>query len=1038
MKASTITSIRNPMTKKLIGLAIASALVTLTGCGGGGGGGNDTPQTQAQTTVQGTAVKGIMQSATVTAIELDSHGNELGVVGTATTDANGAYKIVLGSNYKGGIVKVSVTAGANTKMKCDAVDGCGGTSKFGDDVTVSPGFSMDALVSPDGAKDLTVSVTPLTHMAAAKALNSGTVDKTSVDEANSAVSQIAGVDILHTQVPDISNPTSLASASPEAKKLALVDAGFAKLLVAGNGSLGDNLKANLDNLAASFKDGTLGNSGDAISMKTVTNDIQDAINQVNSNTDIASTLTTAIQDVSTTIATIDSKIDSDGAFTPKPSPVSTASDIDKAKALFTNARTLVESISKNYKNPADALNLDANTVSKVVGKDTTVMGVMLNSVIDQVINDPKIKSLNLTTISTDPIPVNIPVSIKDKAGQVLGTVTTTIGATNSGGSDIAIVLNGTLSGDQSVNIKNLGLATNIPVSAISKDSNNTITSIATANAWFQLSGYIGNATTNLTLNDVHLHLLADSTQTIDVTPNATNGSIANHLTAGSLKGYMTIVSQGASFKGQVDLEVMKLALANPTSYSDILNPNSISLDGEFDSTDKGSFTASAKLNIDNSTEFDVFGFLKYKKDSVVQVSFDSSFLNMTAVNQAITDYNAANSGKEEKAYTIYQSHDGTSYFTSKYVNTNWISSLDFYSSSINLNTILKSLTNSFTVSNVKLSSLTYGYDSTYASFGNNGNDINLSGNLNSNSDLTSFQALNNQSAQMDVDGNGTQDSINIYGSNIQVVLKGAMNDTNSFFYNQIKNVTLPTGASPQSLSYSNSQSIFQYSKLLSVNDYTACMSNPALYFGATPYSWENCSQMLTNDAPSQSIVNYLNTDKILDLAKAATKSTNIISSSLQSSYYNSFSGQGTSNVEIILPDYESTDYFVKGSLSLSSSIALPNLDKVVATITGTRDGFHSGNVSINIASANGGSYTMRVTSADVTAANPEGTLTLTNADGVKVTLKLAYNPVAVGRNDYDIQDGIITVGGTQQGTITKASNGLIVAHFNDNTMQTLF
>jgi hypothetical protein len=1031
MKAFSVSPISKAISQKLFGLAMTTTLITLTGCGGGGGGSN-TPTQTAQTSVQGTAVKGIMQSATVTAVELDSHGNSLGVVGTATTDTNGAYRIVLNSNYKGGIVKISVTAGANTKMKCDSVNGCGGTTKFGDNVTVTPGFSMDALVSPDGAKDLTVSVTPLTHMAAAKALNSGTVDKTSVDEANSAVSQIAGVDILHTQVPDISNPASLASATPEAKKLALVDAGFAKLLVAGSGSLGDNLKANLNNLAASFKDGTLGNAGDSLNMKTVSVDIKDAINQINTNTSIANMLTNAIQDVSTNLATIESKIDKNGAYTPKPSPVSTASDIDKAKALFTNARTLVKSISNNYKNPADALNLDASAVSKTLGKDTAVMGAMLNAVVDQVVNDPTIKSLNLTADS------NTPVSIKNTSGQVMGTVTVQV-VTQSAEGGIALVLNGTLSGDQSVDIKNLTLASNIPVSAISKDANNTITTITTANALFKLTGYIGNATTNLTLNNVSVNIQANSAQTFGVTPGANNSAIVKNLTAGSIKGDMAIVSHGASFKGKVDLEVIKLALANPNIYSNNVSLKSISLDGEFDSADKGSFTASARLNIDNAAAFDTFGYLNYKKDSVVRISFDSSALNMTAVNQAISDYNTSNPGKIVQKYSVFQSGNTNSSLNISYLNTSSPTSLSFYPKNFDLNSSLKKMTDLLTVSNINFANATYSFVSSYAYPGSS--DVSIFGFISSTSD-SAIRALYNQTTQLDVDGNGKLDTTSISNTSVQLSLTGVMNDVNSSFYNDLKNIGLPSGASIQSIftnTLSNGlQTQVNYTKQLTSDSYTSCISSSTLYFGGAAPSYLNCDSMLSYDFTPQSQVSYLDTNKIMHLASTAVKSTNILSSDIKSAYYYSSTNKGSAYVEVKLPDYESTDYFVKGSLSLSSSIALPNLDKVVATITGTRDGFHSGNVSINIASANGGSYTMRVTSADVTAANPEGTLTLTNADGVKITLKLAYNPSASGRAAYDIQDGVISVGGTQQGTITKASNGLIVAHFNDNTMVSLF
>lgn len=117
--------------KLALSVAIASTL-TLSGCGGGGGGSSSAPAENTARTITGTAVKGIMINAEVTAWELNEDGERLEAsVGSTKTDENGLYSLKLNENYNGGPVEIEVFAGDNTSMICDA------SACFGEEVDLS-------------------------------------------------------------------------------------------------------------------------------------------------------------------------------------------------------------------------------------------------------------------------------------------------------------------------------------------------------------------------------------------------------------------------------------------------------------------------------------------------------------------------------------------------------------------------------------------------------------------------------------------------------------------------------------------------------------------------------------------------------------------------------------------------------------------------------------------------------------------------------------------------------------------------------------
>ncbi len=159
----------------------------LAGCGGGGGGDADAPAA-ANVTLSGTAAKGLMANATVTAHAVKADGTvDDAALGTATTDGHGAYQLVFDATKDQPYV-IRVVATADTTH----VDELTGTAK-----PLPAGFTMRSLFVPTGtgAVAVTASVTPFSEMAVAAAQKaSGGITAASAGQAISTVTQLLGFD----------------------------------------------------------------------------------------------------------------------------------------------------------------------------------------------------------------------------------------------------------------------------------------------------------------------------------------------------------------------------------------------------------------------------------------------------------------------------------------------------------------------------------------------------------------------------------------------------------------------------------------------------------------------------------------------------------------------------------------------------------------------------------------------------------------------------------------------------------------------------
>ncbi|QJD59099.1 hypothetical protein HG264_09335 [Pseudomonas sp. gcc21] len=163
-----------------LAIAISSALV-LSACGGGGGGGSDDTggtggagTAQPQSTINGTAAKGIVKGGLVKAYLVGANGKG-DLIAEAETKSDGTYSLKLPSSYSGQALLLEISAKNGTLIRCDIAI-CVPKSDSTEAVTFGTDFSAPAnfkllAISPGVTTDtVQISATPLTSIAADLAL----------------------------------------------------------------------------------------------------------------------------------------------------------------------------------------------------------------------------------------------------------------------------------------------------------------------------------------------------------------------------------------------------------------------------------------------------------------------------------------------------------------------------------------------------------------------------------------------------------------------------------------------------------------------------------------------------------------------------------------------------------------------------------------------------------------------------------------------------------------------------------------------------
>ena len=333
---------------KVVLVSVMDLAFGLSSCGGGGG--DSSSFTPSTITVGGTAAKGIVKDGVVTAKELNASGDVIATVGSATTGNDGTYSLTLNDNYNGGPIQISITADGNTQTKCDVPAGCGTRTDGLSDSTL-PGIdfgewykpaalTMTALVPDAEANEtISVSVTPFTHMAAARAMVASTLDATAIANANSEVSNLlGGIDILNTPPVDITDSVAVsgASSATQVTYAALASALSNQGFVDANGQ--PDLNAAMDLLASSFVTGIIeaddvdGDDAAQISLQEIVTAAEETFTAAGiiDLTGILDGLQAAIDYA---------EDDGDGTIDPEPSTTVAEPDLVKVKEMVSDVRT---------------------------------------------------------------------------------------------------------------------------------------------------------------------------------------------------------------------------------------------------------------------------------------------------------------------------------------------------------------------------------------------------------------------------------------------------------------------------------------------------------------------------------------------------------------------------------------------------------------------------------------------------------------------------------------------------------------------------
>ncbi len=609
-----------PFKLKTLSLTVATLALSLGGCGGGGGSAPSVSDLSnlsgtSGVSMNGTAAKGIIKSGNVIAEELDSSGSALRTVGSATTAADGSYEISVDSSYAGGPIQITISADANTEMKCDIPAGCGTRSDDILDTNTSVDFAewykpgsltMTALVAEAATNDtINVNVSPYTDLAARRAKASGALDAAAVYNANSEVSNLlGGIDILNTKAIDITDASAISDGSPTEIAYAAFGAAIAALADASQGS--PDIDGVLQMLSDSFAGGTITaddsssvNDAQMISLQELIDAAENAYTQI------------GITDTSSVVASLQAIVDSanagNGIIDPEASSTAGSAALTKVKALVGDVRTWGTVIDAEAKSKGNAfaqqveLASDASDISREF-----LIGPTLGAAIEAIL-------LNLDGTFSG----------SELSGYGLGFSSGTISSSNG----IFTITNGVI-GEGSVN-----MTVSIPVDGTTASSSITIgiTSASFRSAAADADINVGTIALNLT-----------SAYTFDYAAIEAGTAPAPDIAGVSIDVDLSLTQKqdglGAALDAQITfLGTLSTTLVNPikdttngdyywvdpnkptfddyslitpgtfSDYYSWITPSTLELSGEISSSAGHSLEASFTANISNASTFVPFG-----------------------------------------------------------------------------------------------------------------------------------------------------------------------------------------------------------------------------------------------------------------------------------------------------------------------------------------------------------------------------------------------------------------------------------------------
>lgn len=370
------------MTGTALKTGVLAIALALAGCGGGGGDSSPdagtpiatNPSPVAERTIQGTAAKGLIKNAKVAVYALDAQGvRGAAALATATTGADGAYKLQLAASVLNFVIEVSGGTGA---VMADEVTGT--------DIAIPEGMKLRSVVTlaNNAAATYEGTVSPLTEMVARTAQTSdGKLPLQAVTQAKASVRTLLGFD-PETVKPINSNSAAAVGATEEEKNQSLALAAISKMGSAASADCaqsvpGERISCVVNALAGSVKVA----DGKATFDQNRLVQFRDAIQAVTEDKNINRTG----KDKVVGIPVLGQE---PGTAIPVPTPTPTTpvlSPVEATRALFGSLRTNLRAIDEGdaFRSTVDAIQSDLTDAVAPLGNDVSGLATLVMSAVDR-------------------------------------------------------------------------------------------------------------------------------------------------------------------------------------------------------------------------------------------------------------------------------------------------------------------------------------------------------------------------------------------------------------------------------------------------------------------------------------------------------------------------------------------------------------------------------------------------------------------------------------------------------------------------------
>jgi hypothetical protein len=622
--------------------------------------------------VSGSAVKGVMKNAVVTAYELDDSGDRLETpVGTTTTDSKGQYRIELNDNYNGGLVEIEITVSDETRMVCDA-SACGSVIK-GQDVKLPNDFKLNAIgkASAPGSS-VSVPVTAWSTMAAKRTKTLVAGGKSVSDAARQAkaeVSQVAGFDIENTAARDVND---LEGASAAEAQAAVMNAAVAELVF----SAADGAASSLNSFSDALNDGSI-NSEDTFTAASLSTAVKTVVETTDGLDEEAQ------ESLNNQTAQLDAAGDNlDTSYNEDLDLDEGATQADKIvafQAFVTQFRSWAGSIDETAAALQDetspvsvGLDADVETVRDVFVQ-AGVTGDLVSKVLDAF--SQQLAGAEGRALLLDALESGAPFTAQQDW-------TDEEDPTASGTMDATLVFEDTESGLKATatgSVSQTGgetrefdlvIGTSLSQSDLdlTYDAEKVLSLLAQNNV--TVSGTIGDGTG---FERAVLDLVATLELSDAISEEVTAEAVVEKFSAIALNGSIALANPAAaSFDGEISVKAVNMTGSSFGELDEPFSPKSFALSGDFTATSGRTFNLSTSLNSSSAQRFNLFTYLDYN-DTTAAFNFE---VDRAEVAQFV-EYDETAQDFRFDIYSngsCYDFQSGTQVFGERVANSSWYDS----------------------------------------------------------------------------------------------------------------------------------------------------------------------------------------------------------------------------------------------------------------------------------------------------------------------------------------------------------------------------